>query len=146
MKNRIRLIVFCLLAALLLSGCTEGGGTPSGTTEPSKTAETTVPATEPATTAVEPVTEPATEPFTAEPTTAEPVTEPATSEPATEPLSPVTYDPDTRTWYVTGTDDYESLVFPAADNPGLLQVDDDDFTICFRWNRCKAHGFRQVFK
>ncbi|MBO4838344.1 MAG: hypothetical protein J5493_03120 [Lachnospiraceae bacterium] len=129
MKNRIRLIVFCLLAALLLSGCTEGGGTPSGTTEPSKTAETTVPATEPATTAVEPVTEPATEPFTAEPTTAEPVTEPATSEPATEPLSPVTYDPDTRTWYVTGTDDYESLVFPAADNPGLLQVDDDDFTI-----------------
>lgn len=129
MKNRVRLIVFCLLAALLLSGCTEGGGTPSGTTEPSKTAETTVPATEPATTAVEPVTEPATEPFTAEPTTAEPVTEPATSEPATEPLSPVTYDPDTRTWYVTGTDDYESLVFPAADNPGLLQVDDDDFTL-----------------
>ena len=134
MKNRIRFIVFCLLAALLLSGCNKGDVTPSGTTEHSETAAPTAPATEPATTAVgpttaEPVTEPATEPTTAGPVTDPATSEPVTSEPATEPPSPVTYDPDTRTWYVTGTTDYESLVFPAADNPGLLQVDDDDFTL-----------------
>ncbi|MBQ6075026.1 MAG: hypothetical protein IJK86_02625 [Lachnospiraceae bacterium] len=132
LKKSIRAIAFCLLAAVVLSGCSQSPMVPSGSaSETAATAATAGPVTEPATT--EPATtEPAaTEPAATEPAVTEPSADPVTEqpEPATKVPEPVRYDEASRTYLVTGTDGYESLIFPAADNPGLLQVDDDDFTL-----------------
>ncbi|MBQ4425002.1 MAG: hypothetical protein II882_04625 [Lachnospiraceae bacterium] len=112
MNKMCRTVIFSLLAALLLSGCQKAviSDTSPGTTDPPETA---APAAS-ATVAAEPVPS---------------GTEPVTAEPAASDRESVTYDPDSRTWSVSGTDNYTDLIFPAAENPGLLRVEDDDFTL-----------------
>ena len=146
LKKSIRAIAFCLLAAVVLSGCSQSPKVPSwGASETAATAATAGPVTEPATTepaatepaATEPaVTEPSAEPVTEPP--AEPVTE--QPEPATEDPEPVRYDEASRTYLVTGADGYESLIFPAAENAGLLQADDDEFTVIAELNLLRRNG------
>ena len=147
LKKSVRTIVFCLLAAIVLSGCSQSPEAPSGPAGSSETAATaattelavTEPAAEPSTTksaVTEPTTEQTTEPVT------EPTTEPATesAEPSTEAPAPVRYDEASRTYMVTGTEGYESLVFPAAENAGLLQADDDEFTVIAELNLLRRNG------
>ena len=156
LKKSVRAVAFCLLAAIVLSGCSQSPKVPSGgASETAATAATAGPVTEPA--ATEPaVTEPAaTEPATTEPAatepavtepSAEPVTEPPAEpvteqpEPATEDPEPVRYDEASRTYLVTGADGYESLIFPAAENAGLLQADDDEFTVIAELNLLRRNG------
>ena len=132
LKKYIPVLIFCLLAATVMSGCAGNDNTTSAPAEPSTTTA------EPATTTPEP-TAPA--PTVTEPDATEPaVTEPATSEPATEPPAPVLYDAASRTYLVSAADDYESLTFPAADDAAFLQLENAEFTVIASLNLLRKNG------
>ena len=137
LKKPVRTVAFCLLAAVVLSGCSQSPKVPSGgASETAAPAATAGPVTEPA------AKPSATEPATTEPAVTEPSAEPVTEqpEPTTEDPEPVRYDEASRTYLVTGADGYESLIFPAAENAGLLQADDDEFTVIAELNLLRRNG------
>ena len=132
MKRSKTIILLFVLAALLLSGCAGRSDAPAATQKPAETEATEPEAVEATPVEPEPTQEPTPEAAEQEPT---PEVEPEpTPEPTPEPVEAeepaLSYDAREQTFYVTGTQDYQSLSFPEEIKKArVLEIEGEDFTM-----------------